>query len=310
LAAAVWELEQVRGQGDLEIARIVAVHKGFVVREQLLEAGLGRGAVQHRLKTGRLYERYPGVYLVGRNVMEPFGEEMAAVLYYRGHAVVSHRSAAAVWGLLPCRSGEVTLTTVTKARNVRPGLRVHRTRHLDRRDLRRREGLPVTSPPRTIVELAAEETDAELEDAVAVAFQRGLATPDEIRAAMARAPRSRGAPRLRRMLETGETSGLTRSWTERRMRALLRQAELPQPLANVPLLGYVADFLWPELKLIVEVDGFSFHSSRSAFEHDRKRDQKLAAAGYTVIRVTRRQLRSEPLAVIARIAQALTARAA
>jgi very-short-patch-repair endonuclease len=94
------------------------------------------------------------------------------------------------------------------------------------------------------------------------------------------------------------------------MRALLRAAELPQPLANVPLLGYVADFLWPELKLIVETDGFDFHSSRSAFEHDRRRDQKLAAAGYTVIRVTRRQLEQEPYAVIARIAQAIAARAA
>jgi len=127
---------------------------------------------------------------------------------------------------------------------------------------------------------------------------------------MARAPRRKGATRLRALLETGEASGLTRLWTERRMRSLLKAAELPQALVNAPLHGYVADFLWPQYKLIVEVDGFNFHSSRSAFEHDRRRDQKLAAAGYTVIRVTRRQLRDEPYAVIARIAQAIAARAA
>jgi very-short-patch-repair endonuclease len=306
LCAPVWEFEQVRGRGDREIARIAGVQKGYVVREQLLDAGLGRGAIEQRLRAARLFVKYRGVYLVGREFIETFGEEMAAVLYFRGHAVLSHRSAAAVWGLLEPRSG-VTLTTVTKARRQRPGIKLYRTKHFDRRDLRRREGLPVTSPPRTIIDLAA---DPDLEEAAAVAFQRGLATPREIEAAMGRAPRSRGAPRLRALLRTGEVSGLTRSWTERQMRALLKQAELPQPRTNVPLLGYIADFLWTELKLIVEVDGFDFHSSRSAFEHDRRRDQKLAAAGYMVIRVTRRQLRYEPYAVIARIAQAMAALAA
>ena len=83
---------------------------------------------------------------------------------------------------------------------------------------------------------------------------------------------------------------------------------LPQPRANEPVLGYMADFLWSEQRLIVEVDGFGFHSSRSAFEHDRRRDQRLAAAGYMVIRITWRQLEQEPLAVVARIAQALAGR--
>lgn len=288
----------------------MAVQKGFADRGQLFATGLGRGAIAHRLGSGRLRERYRGVYLVDRLTPDPLGEEWAAVLYCRGHGVLSHRTAAALWGLLEPSPGEVTLTVAGADHRSRPGLRVHRTTYLDRRDLRRREGLPVTSPPRTIIDLAAEASDEDLEEAVAVAFHRDFASPEEIIAAVARAPRSRGVPRLRRLLETGEASGLTRSWAEHRMRSLLKAAELPQPLANVPLLGYVADFLWPELKLIVETDGFGFHSSRTAFEHDRRRDQKLAAAGYTVIRVTRRQLRDEHLAVIARIAQAIAARAA
>jgi very-short-patch-repair endonuclease len=298
---------QVRGRGDREISRFVAVQKGFAQREQLFAAGLGRGAITHRLGTGRLREWHRGVYLVDRLAPEPLGEEWAAMLHFEGHAALSHRSAAAIWGLLEPTPGDVVVTVVGVDRRSRPGIRVHRIQSLDRRDLRLRDGLPVTSPPRTIVDLAH---DPDLEEAIAVAQARGYASLDEIWAAMSRAPRCKGAARLRALLETGEASGLTRSWTERRMRSLLRAAELPQPLANVPLLGYVADFLWPELKLIVETDGFESHSSRSAFEHDRRRDQKLAAAGYTVIRVTCRQLQDEPYAVIARIAQAIAARAA
>jgi very-short-patch-repair endonuclease len=307
VAACVWEIERVRGLGDPEIERIAGIQKGYVVREQLLEAGIGPDAIVHRLRMGRLFPKYRGVYLVGRRFVEPLGEEMAAVLYFRGHAVLSHRSAAALWGLLDRPLGEVMLTTVAKARHSRPGLRIHRTRHLDRRDLRRRQGLPLTSPPRTILDLA---TDPDLEQAVAIAFDKGLASPDEVRAAMERAPHRKGVARLNRLLETGSATGFTRSKGERRLRALLNAAELPQPLANQPLLGYVADFLFPHQKLILEFDSFLFHSSRQAFEHDRRRDQRFAAAGYLVIRLTWRQLEQEPLAVIARIAQAIAARAA
>jgi very-short-patch-repair endonuclease len=170
--------------------------------------------------------------------------------------------------------------------------------------------VPLTSPARTALDLAAEASDAELEEAVAVARQRRLASDDEIRAAIDRAPWRKGAGRLKRLLAAGHGSGFTRSEAERRMRALLRAAELPEPQTNVPLLGYVADFVWVQEKLVVEVDGYLFHSDKASFERDRRRDQVFAAAGYTVIRVTWRQLSSEPLAVVARIAQAIISRAA
>jgi very-short-patch-repair endonuclease len=299
----------VQDRGDREVARIAAVQRGFVTRDQLLAAGLGRGAIVHRLGTGRLRERYRGVYLVDRLSPEALGEEMAAVLRFGGYAVLSHRTAAVLWGLLERVPGPVTLTVVGKQARAR-GLRAHRGKSLDRRDLRRRSGLPVTSPPRTIIDLAAEEPDGEVEQAVAVAFDRGLANTEEVRAAIERAPRHKGVARLKRLLKAGSISGYTRSEAERRMRALVRAAELPQPQTNVPMLGYVADFVWAERRLIIEVDGYLFHSSRSAFEHDRKRDQRFAAAGYTVIRITWRQLVEEPFAVISRIAQALSARSA
>lgn len=310
VAAAVWTLEHVVGNGDREIARIADVQKGFAVREQLLDAGLSRSAIAHRLRTGRLHEYYKSVYLVGRNVIEPLGREMAAILKYRGNAILSHRSAAAVWGLLAPSSDGVSVTVVVAGAHSRPGLLVHRAQALDQRDLRAREGLPLTAPARAVVDLACEEPEAELEEAVAVVRQRGLASDDEIRAAINRAPGRRGAARLERLLTTGDASGFTRSKAERRMRSLLRAAELPQPKANVPLLGYIADFLWAEPKLIVEVDGYLFHSDRRSFERDRRRDQVFAAAGYVVVRVTWTQLCEEPLAVVARIAQAIVTRAA
>jgi very-short-patch-repair endonuclease len=235
---------------------------------------------------------------------------MAAILKFRGNAVLSHRSAAAVWGLLCGESDEVTVTVVGKGAHSRPGLCVHRTPDLHRNDLRARDGLPLTGPARTLLDLAAEVSDSELEEAVAAGVMRRLASADEIRAAISRTPGRKGASRLARLLDAGATSGFTRSKAERRMRELLRAAELPQPQANAPLLGYVADFLWAEHKLVVEVDGYRFHSDRAAFERDRRRDQVFAAAGYTVVRVTWAQLSNEPLAVVARIAQSLAARSA
>lgn len=310
LAAAVWTLEHVAGSGDREIARVADIQKGFAVREQLADAGLTRSAIAHRLRTGRLYEYHKGVYVVGRNSLEPLGREMAAVLKFRGDAILSHRSAAAVWGLLDAPSDEVTVTVVGKGAHSQSGLCVHRAKGLDRRDLRARNGLPITSPARTLLDLAADEPDAGLEEAVAAARQKGLAADHEIRAAIRRAPGRKGASRLARLVDAGHASGFTRSKAERRMRALLRAAELPQPRANAPLLGYVADFLWSEHRLVVEVDGYLFHWNKASFESDRRRDQVFAAAGYTVIRVTWAQLSDEPLAVVARIAQALAARAA
>ncbi len=291
------------------MARVAGLQRGFIVREQLLAAGLGRGAIAHRVKSHRLHLYHRGVYLVGHTAMDPLGEEMAAILNYRGHAVLSHRSAATVWELVPrAPSQDVMVTLVGKEGRSRPGLRVFRVRSLDRRDIRTRNRLPVTSPARTLLDLAAVlRDDHELEQAIGEAQARELTTASDIEAALARAPGRKGTARIERLLDPDH--GYTRSRAERIMRAIVREAGLLRPLTNVPLLGYVADFLWPAERLVVEVDGHASHSSRAAFEHDRRRDQCLLAAGYRVMRVTWRQLLHDPLAVIARLAQAL-ARAA
>ena len=171
-------------------------------------------------------------------------------------------------------------------------------------------GLPVTSAARTLSDLAGDSSVSELELENALArCRRGLASDEKIRAAIARVPRRRGYARLRTLLDS-PTASLTRSEAERLFLALARQAGLPQPQANAGLLGLEVDFLFVTERLVVEIDGFAFHADRRAFERDRARDQRLAAAGYVVLRFTWRQLREQPMLVAARLAAALSARAA
>jgi very-short-patch-repair endonuclease len=135
-------------------------------------------------------------------------------------------------------------------------------------------------------------------------------TTQAIEAVIERTPTLKGSSVIRALLRAGVESGYTRSEAERRMRRLAAAAGLDQPQLNVPVLGYVVDFLWPAQRLVVEVDGYQFHGHRQKFESDRRRDQQLVAAGYRVIRVTWLQLRDEPIAVIASVAQALALAAA
>jgi len=153
-SSAIWDLVQVEGGGDPEIARVAAAQRGCVSREQLLAAGVGRGAISHRLERRLLHRFHPGVYLVGHTVLAPLAAEMAALLYDRGHAVLSHPSAASIWGFAEPVTDAITLTIVGKDVRSRPGLRLFRVPELDRRDLRIREGLPVTSPARTLLDFA------------------------------------------------------------------------------------------------------------------------------------------------------------
>lgn len=305
----VWSPVAVRGRGDEAISRIASLQRGRVTRDQLLGAGLTRGAIRHRLKHGRLHERYPGVYVVGHDAAQPLGAETDAVLFLAGFGVLDHGSSSNIWGFYTPTDPGVTLTTVGRNIRSRPGLTIHRTETLDPRDIRLRAGLPVTAPARTLLDMAGELSIEQLERALAEARVQKLVTDEELRAAATRAPGRKGAGLIRRLLEAGPQ--FTRKGAERLMLRLLRAAQLPRPLTNIKLCGYNADFFWREQGLIVETDGYQFHSDRRAFERDRKRDQVHVAAGYRVIRVTWMQLQNEPFAVIARIAQALVvARAA
>jgi len=279
-----------------------------VTRDELRSAGLSHAAILHRVETRRLQRVHRGVYLLGAAPPTPTARLLAAVMACRPGAIISHMSAADLWGMLDVHRADVEVTVVARNPRARSGIVIHRVATLSSADVRTRRGIPLTSPARTICDLAATEPTNVVERALNEAHVLGLADDHEIKQAMERASSSHGIRRLRRLLDQNPT--VTRNDAERLMLQLIRGTSLPRPLTNMPLLGYNVDFLWPEQRLVVEFDGFAAHGHPQAFERDRRRDRQLIAAGYRVIHVTWRQLKDEPLGVIADIAQALAPAAA
>lgn len=280
----------------------------MVTRAQLLSLGLSYHAIDSRVKAGRLYVVHRGVYLLGHRAASERWREMAAVLAYGEGAVVSHRSAAQLWSLLayPAQRRPIDVT-VQGNPSVRPGILLHRVMRLHPRDVRSCNRIPITTPARTVLDLAGQGSYREFEQAFAEARVRRLVNRHQLMAMLERNRRRPGAGVLRAMLVGDSTPALTRSEAEERFLELVRSAGLPPSETNVRLGAHEVDFLWPKERLVVEVDGFQFHSSRAAFERDRLRDAELQARGFRVIRVTWRQLADQPEAMMARIARALTA---
>jgi very-short-patch-repair endonuclease len=294
------------GRRDRAVAEVAARQYGVVSRAQLEAAGLGPSAIKHRIAHGRLHRIHRGVYAVGHRALAPGAREMAAVLACGPSAVVSHRSAARLWRLLgPDSVAAVEVTILRSTRASRPGIRIHRSDRLPPKDIRRLARIPVTSPARTLLDFADDATERELERAFDEALVRRLTSRAALVAVVERSRGRRGAGRLRGLVQRDEEPAFTRSEAEERFLALVRAAGLPAPQLNVELGGYTVDFLWRAPSLVVEIDGYRFHSTRSAFERDRVRDARLGAAGHRVMRVTWRQLVAEPHAVVARLAQAL-----
>lgn len=289
------------GDRERAAAHVAACQLGAISMAQLLGLGIGRGAIAHRVQHGQLHRLFRGIYLLGHPVPPPGAREVGALLLCGPHATLSHRSAAALLGFAPPDPDAVHVTVTTDGPRTRPGLHVHRTTSLPSRDRRRHHGFNLTSAARTLVDLAADR-DPGLERAVAEAQVQRLVSQRELQLAVDRAAGRPGTPALAALVRADE-QGFTRSQAERLVRGLCRQARLPEPRCNVELCGWEVDLLWPEQRLVVEVDGHAAHGH--AFERDRRKQMALVAAGYRVIRVTWRQLRHEPLAVIAAVARAL-----
>lgn len=292
------------------IARLAESHAGAITHKELIGIGLGPDAIKHRVKQGLLHRRHHGVYIVGHLALAPRAGEAAALLACGPGALLSHRSAAAFWGLADPDPEIVDVTLPGRRCRPKTGIRLHCAPQLDRVDIRSAGNVRLTAPARTLLDFAADAPTHELEQAVAAAVRRKLVTEQTIRAAIGRAPTRRGAGALRALMSSQADPAFTRSDAERLLLSLVRRAELPPPLVNARVHGFEVDFYWPHAGLVLEVDGHAFHSDRGAFERDRARDQALVAAGLRVIRVTWRQMTLAPLAVLARIAQALRARAA
>jgi hypothetical protein len=248
---------------DSRLAEIAARQHGVVTIGQLAECGFDRWAVMRRVRAGRLHRLHRGVYAVGHTAVGLHGRWLAAVLASGKGALLSHRSAAALWGMLstsapkidvivPPSSGRRSTGTIRIRRGTREG-----TEHL---------GIPVTSPRCTLDDLAAAKIPRwQLRKAQEVAQRLGEPVTPE-----------------------GPRSPLEEAFLE-----LCDEA----PIVNGTIEGFEVDFHWPDARLIVETDGHEHHGTRAAFERDRARDQALTAAGWTVLRFTYRQVLEEPARV-------------
>jgi predicted transcriptional regulator of viral defense system len=278
------------------VAELAKRQHGVVSRKQLESLGVGRGSIRRQLRAGRLSRVYDGVYAVGQIRLPLRGRWTAAVLACGDEAVLSHWSSAALWGLLANRSRLPHVST-PRNRHRRSGIILHRV-SLHAEERATRDGIPVTSIPRTLLDLAAGEADRDLlggtlEEADRLHLLELKKVEDLLR-------RRRGQPgsrRLARVLAEHHEPPPARSELERRFLRLCADAGLPAPSVNVLVEGLEVDAFWPKQRLVVEVDGFAHHRSRSAFEADRARDVRLRLAGYEVLRFTYRQVVSDPLRV-------------
>lgn len=269
-----------------EIAALADRQHGFAARRQLLAMGVGRRAIGHAIETGRLHVWHRGVYAVGHRAVKREGRWMAAVLAVGPGAVLSHRTAAALWGIGPGARAAIEVTVDRKVKS-REGIEVHQAR-LARDEVTAVDGIPVTSAARTLVDLATVLSPRGLTAAVKQAEILRLPFPD-----LERYAGRRGVAQLRGWREPAPT----RSELERRFLAFLAAEGLPPPLVNAPAHGVEPDIRWPQARLIVELDGFETHGTRAAFEDDRARDRRLLIAGWRVVRVTWRQLHRQPRAL-------------
>jgi very-short-patch-repair endonuclease len=291
-----------------EVARLASAQKGLIRRRQLRAIGISDNSIRRRLADGRLHRVFRGVYLVGHTAMPPLARELAAVLAYEPHAVLSHRAAVGVWRFLPTLARLLDVTVSGRNPGRQDGIVVHRARSLDPRDVARVNGVPITSAARTLLDFAETADRRDLERAFGEAQARGLITGRSIGQLLDRSPGRRGAPVLRDLLAQALGPRRSHSELEELMLALIREARLPQPDMNVLVLGrYKVDFVWPEERTIAEVDGGGWHASKQRLDRDHRRDSDLRAAGFKVERFTDRELTHEPKAVVSRLTRALYA---
>jgi very-short-patch-repair endonuclease len=275
-------------------------------RRQLREAGLGRKAIDARIRSANLIPVHRGVYALGHARLSRRGRWMAAVLVCGEGAVLSHVSAASLWALMRPR-GTSQHVTSGHGRPGRAGLILHGGR-LDPEDRSHRDGIPVTSVARTLLDLAdVVESDA-WHRAAEEAERLGLLEMRSLARVCQRAAGRRGIRLCRELVENARAAPRTRSALEDRFALLCERHDIPPPSRNVLVEGMEVDAFWPRRRLVVELDGFAFHRNRAAFERDRARDAALQAAGHRVIRLTYRRLEDEPAAVAAEIAGLLRSR--
>jgi very-short-patch-repair endonuclease len=298
------------------MARLADAQHGVVSREQLRAIGMGDGAIAYATKSGRLHQVFRGVYAIGHRRISEQGRLVAATLACGEGALISHRSAGALLALLD--KGPVVIDVIAPGdcgRHI-DGIYLHRVRPPRLEETGTVDGIPCTSPARTLVDLAGTVGEWTLRSAFERAARQEMLDIVAIEASID--PRRRGMKVLLKLIDEWrgaapllEKRGKLKSPLEAKVLPLIVQRDLPPPLFNAPVQianGRIeVDFLWPEHRFALEADSRDFHGTAVAFERDRWRDRELMRAGYSVLRVTNRQAEREADAVAETIAARLSA---
>jgi very-short-patch-repair endonuclease len=287
---------------EARVGEIADGAHGVVTREELVAVGITRGQIEHRLRTRALLPEHPGVYRVGHRAPSTEARYMAAVKACGKGAMLSGLAAAYLLGLV--RGGPPEPEVIAPGEKRIEGVRTKRYRKLDPRDRTRWRRIPVTSVARMLVEVASVLSEYELGRACHEAGVRHRTTPADIESVLARRPTSPGAAKLRRILSGDER--ITLSALERRFLELLLAQDLPLPVTNRPAGGRRVDCRWPEQKLTVELDSYTYHSSRHAWEADRRRERAAYARGDDFRRFTRDDIFVRPRPMLRELGALLT----
>jgi Transcriptional regulator, AbiEi antitoxin/Protein of unknown function (DUF559) len=281
---------------DRRIAELADRFHGIVDVEQLRGVGATRREIGVRLESGRLIRLHRGVYAVGHRRLTHRGWWLAAVRAIGADAALSHAHGAALWDLRSPPGGRIDVTIRSKGRRQRKGIRVHPTLDLPPDHVTVHDGIPVTTPARTLVDLAGTVDAPALARAVEAAEFHGLLDVPSLLAVAAGRP---GAQRLRKLVEAELPH--TRSELEAAFVELCDRYGLPRPIMNAQINGIEVDAYWPDHGLVVELDSWRHHGTRAAFERDKERDAELHARGIATLRFSYRQVTQRPAWVAAKL---------
>ncbi len=295
------------GLGEHDLARLAKRQHGVVsVRQLRGPLGYSEAAIHRALRAGRLHRIYTGVYAVGHTNLSERACCLAAVLACGPNAVLSHYSAAWLWGLRKGSPAPYEVTGPIPRRRKPPRIVVHRTRRLPPDDWTVEDNIPVSSVARVQLDLATR--DRRTKRYMERADELGLLDLRAIHDLLDRTRGHHGWGRLRRAAAFYAPPPFTRSGFERRFLEAALAAGLPRPSANFNVAGYELDLYWAEQRFCVELDTFGTHGTQAAFERDRERSEELLVHGIAMTRVTDRRFAREPEAVIARVARLLAER--
>jgi very-short-patch-repair endonuclease len=291
------------------MARLAAEQHGVVSHAQLLSLGYSGAAIARGVVAGRLHQVHRGVYAVGHPQLSHHGRCMAAVLACGRNALLSHESAAWLWGLLPRSSLRPEVTAPARGHQ-RKAVSLHHSTILESEDASHCGGIPVTAVPRTLLDLFSRPRIKEAEHALQRSERLGLLEIAGVDLLLARCGRHRGRKRLALALQLYRDSDFTRSWLERRFLDLVLKGGLPRPAMNMFVEGREIDAYWEAERFAVELDGYEFHHDRKSFESDRRRQEELKLAGIEVVRFTARRIADHPREVVRQVAALLRQRRA